>query len=63
MAGIVTATPTQTLSLRDNLIKSLGLIQKCGEGSRPATALNPAEVTLYDAQLAALKTALVAITG
>lgn len=63
MAGIVTATPAQTLALRDNLIKSLNLIQKCGEGSRPATKLVPAEVTQYDAALAALKVAVVAITG
>ena len=63
MAGIVTSTPAQTLALRDNLIKSLGYIQKCGEGSKPGASLTPAEVVIYDAALASLKTALVAITG
>lgn len=63
MAGIATATVPQALALRDNLIKSLGYIQQMGQGTVSGPTLSAAQVTLYDAQLALLKTSLVAITG
>ena len=60
---IATATPTQALALRDNLIKSLGFVQQLGQGTVTGASLDAAQVVVIDAQLALLKTALIAITG
>lgn len=60
---IATATPTQALALRDNLIKTLGFIQQLGQGTVTGPSLDAAQVTAIDAQLTLLQTALTAVTA
>ena len=61
--SIASATPAQSLALRDNLIKTLGYVQQLGQGTVTGPSLDAAQVLAINAQLALLKVALTAVTG
>ncbi|QQO90815.1 hypothetical protein [Pseudomonas phage Misse] len=63
MASITAATSVQIQSLLGATRKSALTIQKLGQGKYVGTDINAQLATAIDAELLALKTALVAITG
>lgn len=63
MASITAATQTQVLALQEKTRKAALNIQKLGQGKYLGADINAQKAAEIDAELAALKTALLAITG
>lgn len=63
MASITAATDVQVATLLEKTRKATLNIQKLGQGKYTLAEINTAKAAEIDAELAALKAAVVAITG
>lgn len=63
MASIAASTAAACLTLRAELVKSEKFLQQYAQGTQSPATATAAYTAAVDAQLATLKTALIAVTG